>query len=395
MKIAILTPSFLPKVGGAQVFSYNIARQLALTGNTVHTYVPEDNFRALNPKFRELLRPLPRKFYGVARRVPWLGLRWAGHFLSRKQREERYDGWLVVATTPSGYVAATLHGKVPLVLRGSGEDIQKAPELDYGLRLSQDQERRISRTVRSCDKLIALTESVRSDFLELGVSNEDIAIIPNGVDLEWFKPDRDVGELRAELNWPRDRPVILTTGRHHRKKGFNLIPAIAELLRDQGLKFQWFLVGLGVDRLDEEIRARGLGDDVKTHGEVGVSYQPGQEWRFPDKKLVMMYQAADIYAFPSLLETFGMVQLEAMAAGAVVVSTDAPGCRDVVQHEENGLQAQAGDVESFARQLERVISNPELRADLSHKAQKFVQGYAWARVARQYEDVFQELIEKR
>ena len=196
MKIAILTPSFLPKVGGAQVFSYNIARQLASTGNTVHTYVPDDNFRNLAPGFRELLRPLPRKFYGVARRVPWAGLPWAGRFLYRKQKEEQYDAWLVVATTPSGYVASYLHGKVPLVLRGSGEDIQKAPELGYGLRLSQDQERRISRVVRSCDKLVALTESVRSDFLELGVPNEDIAIIPNGVDLEWFRPDRNINGIR-------------------------------------------------------------------------------------------------------------------------------------------------------------------------------------------------------
>ena len=148
-----------------------------------------------------------------------------------------------------------------------------------------------------------------------------------------------------------------------------------------------------MDRLDEEIQGRGLQDYVITQGEIGVSQQPSDEWHFPDKKLVLMYQAADIYAFPSLLETFGMVQLEAMAAGAVVVSTDAPGCRDVVRHEENGLQAQAGDVESFAHQLGRVISDPEFRADLSQKALMFVQEYSWAKVASQYEEVFQSLID--
>ena len=108
-----------------------------------------------------------------------------------------------------------------------------------------------------------------------------------------------------------------------------------------------------------------------------------------------MYQAADIYAFPSLLETFGLAQLEAMAAGATVVSTDAPGCRDVITHESNGLQAKAGDVDSFALQLSRLLGDPTLRAYISQNALRFADAYSWAKVGRQYEDVFEELILKR
>jgi glycosyltransferase involved in cell wall biosynthesis len=105
-----------------------------------------------------------------------------------------------------------------------------------------------------------------------------------------------------------------------------------------------------------------------------------------------MYQAADIYAFPSLMETFGMVQLEAMAAGAAVVSTDAPGCRDVIKHEQNGLQAHAGDVDSFVVQLGRLLEDQALREDLSAKGKAWVQDYSWANVANQYEAVFTALI---
>ena len=78
----------------------------------------------------------------------------------------------------------------------------------------------------------------------------------------------------------------------------------------------------------------------------------------------MMYQAADVYAFPSLLENFPMVLYEAMAAGAVVVATDAPGCHDVFRHGETGLQARAGDIDDFAYQLGSVLSDPELRQQL-------------------------------
>ena len=395
MKIAILTPSFLPKVGGHQVFTYNVARQLVAFGNTVCTYVPAEDFHALAPQFRSDLRPLPRRFFGFANRVPVLGLFWAQRYLLRRQRQESYDAWLVIVTSPSGLVASCLKGKVPIVLRASGADIQKAPELGYGLRIDSAQEAKIARTVKSYDRLVALTETVRTDFLDLGAADRDIVTIPNGVDLDWFAPERSAKEIRSELGWPSNETVILTTGRNHAKKGFNLIPSIAAKLRDEGFRFSWYVVGLGVGAISEEIRARGLQDCVFTHDEVGVDTSLGEEWRFPDVKLVNMYQASDIYAFPSLLETFGMVQIEAMAAGVAVVSTDAPGCCDVVKHEVNGLQTEAGDVDSFVDQLGRLLADPALRAYLSANGRRFVQAYSWPNVARQYEEVFEELIGRR
>ena len=395
MKIAILTASFLPNVGGAQVFAHNISRQLDASGHSVHVYVTRKNYLALSPPFRSLLRPLPGMYYRLVRRVPHLGLYWAQRYLRRRQWDENYDAWLVIVTFPSGYVGTCLRGVVPIALRASGEDIQKSPELDYGWRLDGAVEARISRIVRSYDRVVALTDSVRTDFAELGVSDEVIVTIPNGVDVERFTRGREVREIREELGWPDDRPVILTTGRHHRKKGFDLIPAMATHLRKQGFRFRWYLVGRDSDMIDREVRSRGLEDLVQTIGQIGVDEGPNGNWRFPDDRLVMMYQAADIFAFPSLLETFGMVQLEAMAAGVVVVATDAPGCRDVVIHEENGLQARAGDAEGFADQLGRVLSEPGLRNALSEKGREFVRAYSWEKVAKQYEALFQDLITSR
>lgn len=391
MKIAVLTSSFLPNVGGAQVFSYNISRWLEASGNTIRVYVPANDFRRLPPRFQDSVRPLPRGFYGLVERVQFLGLRRARRYLLREQRTEKYDAWLVVVTSPSGYVGACLRGKVPIALRASGEDIQKSPELAYGYRLNSALEAKIQRVIAAYDKVVALTESVRTDFLDLGAADRNIVTIPNGVDLDWFARSRDVAEIRTELQWPQDRLVVLTTGRNHRKKGFDLIPAIADRLRAHGLRFRWYVVGKGVNSIEDEVRARGLGEYVVPLGEVGVPDEPGVEWRFPDRKLVSMYQAADVYAFPSLLETFGMVQLEAMAAGTTVVSTDAPGCRDVVMHEENGLQARAGDVDSFAGQMIRVLEDANLRRSLADQGREFVQPYSWANVARQYETMFEEL----
>lgn len=395
MKIGVLTSSFLPKVGGAQVFSHNISRQLAASGHDVDVYVPSDQFHALSPRYRGPLKPLPWKLYGTVRRLRGLGLYRAARYLRGMQRRESYDVWLVVATYPSGYAATTLRGRVPLVLRASGEDIQRSPDLSYGLRLNATQEARIARTVVAYDRVVAMTEASRQDFGELGVPEERIATITNGVDAGWFRRDRPVPEIRSDLGWPNDRPVILTTGRNHHKKGFHLIPTIADKLRADGHRFAWYVVGLGTDRLDPEIRSRDLQEYVTTHPQVGVGQQTDAEWRFPDHQLVRMYQAADVYAFPTLIENFPMVQLEAMAAGAAYVSTDAPGCRELVRHDETGLQAPIGDVNAFAFKLGRALGDSDLRERLVNNAFDYVAACTWKAVAEHYVAVFKQVIDAR
>lgn len=392
MKIAILTQSYLPKVGGIQIFSHNISHQLSSQGHEVDVYVPSDFYSALGAPYRTLLKPLPWRFHGWVRRVPLLGIRWAGWWLKRQQAARQYDVWLAVGTYPAGYAAATLAGIVPIVLRASGEDIQKAPELGYGVRLNSSVENRLRRSTKSFDRVVAMTESVEQDFLDLDIAQAQIARISNGVDVDWFRLNADKTRARKELGWAEDRPIILTTGRNHRKKGFHLIPAIAQQLKDAGHLFHWHIVGRLTDELDAELNERGLNYCVTTHDEIGTRGGEHADWRFPDRDLVTMYQAADIYAFPTLLENFALVQLEAMAAGATFIGTDAPGCRELVAHGETGLQATAGDAASFAMQLALVLDDPVLRERLATNALAFAESCSWENVAAQYQGVFADVI---
>ncbi len=73
-----------------------------------------------------------------------------------------------------------------------------------------------------------------------------------------------------------------------------------------------------------------------------------------DQELVNVYHAMDVFSFTSQSETQGMVLAEAMAAGTPVVALDAPGVRDIVEHEQNGLLLMEEDTESFARALGRL-----------------------------------------
>ena len=392
MKIALLTPSFLPKVGGAQIFSHNISIALNNLGHDVDVYVPKHNFDELNKNFRKLLKPLPKYFYTLPRIMPTLGTYFSQKYLSYIQKKNKYDVWLIITTYPSGIIASSLKKDTTLILRASGEDIQKSEKLNYGVRLNNKKESEIKKTIQSYNSLVALTKSVVNDFIDLDASIESIEIIPNGVDLKLFQMTQTVENIRKKLTWPIDIPIILTTGRNHPKKGNDLIPEIAYKIKNCGIEFKWYIVGKGSEQINDKIKHLKLEKYIITLPPIIPTASNNNDWRFPNQKLVEMYQAADIFAFPSLLETFGMVQLEAMAAGTAVISTDAPGCKDVINDGINGLQARAGDIDHFAYQLNRLLNDQHLREKLIKNALEFVEDYKWENIAKNYENLFLKFI---
>ena len=106
---------------------------------------------------------------------------------------------------------------------------------------------------------------------------------------------------------------------------------------------------------------------------------------------------ADVAVFPSLYEPFGIVALEAMAAGTPVVVNDTGGLGEVVRHGENGLKASPGDIGSLADNILRLLSHPEEGEVLRNLAAREVEEvYNWGKIARQtlavYEEVWQEYL---
>jgi glycosyltransferase involved in cell wall biosynthesis len=96
---------------------------------------------------------------------------------------------------------------------------------------------------------------------------------------------------------------------------------------------------------------------------------------------------ADILILPSQAEGFGLVLIEAMAAGVPVIASDAPGIRDVVSHDTTGLLYPTGDTQALANAIQRLTQDPQLRARLTTAARAKVEStYAWNRVLPMYED---------
>jgi glycosyltransferase involved in cell wall biosynthesis len=127
--------------------------------------------------------------------------------------------------------------------------------------------------------------------------------------------------------------------------------------------------------------------------ELGVD-PDDREFRVPSTPLVELYKSADACVFPSLIETFAMINIEAMSAGIPVISTDAPGCIETIVDGVDGLSAKAGDPTDLARKMEHLQSSADLQAKLSAGGRESVRkSFSWDVVGRQFENLYFSLVD--
>jgi rhamnosyl/mannosyltransferase len=184
-----------------------------------------------------------------------------------------------------------------------------------------------------------------------------VVVIPFGVPLERFRSLTPAQAARAEhLKRTIPGPRILFVGRFVYYKGVEvLVDAIA---RSTGT-----LVLAGDGPLDASLRARASAR--------GVENRVVFAGRVSDEDLPAYYHAADVFVLPSIAKTeaFGVVQVEAMAAGLPVISTNLDtGVPWVNQDGVSGLVVTAGDDRALAGALDRLAADPGLRARLAHGA---------------------------
>ena len=217
--------------------------------------------------------------------------------------------------------------------------------------------RRLERLAFRCaDRVVVTTPQLR-DYVagEYGVPPERIAVVPNFVDMERFRP-------RPEIAPEAGR--VLFVGTFNSAKNLPaLIEAIARLPQAHLV-----LIGDGPLRAELEAQAAALGARVTFAG------------RMVNERLPEEIARAEVFVLPSHYEGHPKALIEALACGAAVVGTDVDGIRDVLRHEEIGLLCPPTP-EGIAAAIGRLLSDPALRARLGRAAREFaVREYSLERV---------------
>jgi glycogen synthase len=208
---------------------------------------------------------------------------------------------------------------------------------------------------------------------------DKVVVIPNGTGLpEQVRVDR--AAFRSSHVAVGER-LLFHIGRLVAEKGAGtLVQAFSSLVQHYDVK----LVIAGVGPYQEELRRQvenlGLNDQVSFVGWIS------------DEQAGAYYSVCDCAIVPSIYEPFGIVALEAMAAGAPLVVSDVGGLAEIVQHEVSGLKAPAGDAVALATQIGRVLSEPGLADRIAKQGQGRAREFGWDSVARKTAALYQEVL---
>jgi len=296
---------------------------------------------------------------------------------------QRMDSRLVHLPDPPGTPIdrrqpriVTCHDLIPLVLHK--EYLSPLP----GSRLLQRERDRAR--YKSAARVIAISEATRRDLIEqLGVSPERIDVVHHGVDHERFSPVEAPDELallQKELGI--STPYLLYLGAGDVRKNLPLFVrayARSGVAKDVSLVFAGPLSKRERARLQHEASAGGVAERVQLLG-------------YTDEKYVSpLYRQCLAHVFPSSYEGFGLTVLEAMACGAPTLTTAFSSLGEVAG--DAALKLSELEVEPFAQELLRLVSDAALREDLRRRGLAHAQGFTWQRCAAQTLGCYQRALD--
>ena len=307
---------------------------------------------------------------------PYLRL---GFDLAMKVRQDRPDLLHVQYTAPIGC-------SVPVVV--SVHDVSFLEHPEYFPRHHAWQlQYTVGRTVREAARVLTVSEFSRASILKgYGSLEEDkVVVVPNAASPVFRPVSREAAAAAVGQSHSLDGPFILSVGDlQPRKNQIGLIRAFAKLVRAYPqLKHHLVLVGKHTwfaDRVLKAARESGVADRIHFFGFV------------PDADLLQLYNACDVFVFPSYYEGFGLPVLEAMACGRAVVSSNTAALPEVV--DGAAILCDPYVVDEIVRAIADLLLDAELRARMERLGLQRAAHFSWKKSAQQTLEVFHEVAER-
>ncbi len=267
---------------------------------------------------------------------------------------------------PDG-VAAALLGKwlgCPVVISARGTDINLFP--DYLL-----PRKMIVWAANNAGEIITVCQSLKDKLVDLGVSEQKITVLSNGVDAQLFQPGNKIA-LRKQHNI--NQPTLLFAGNLIPLKGVDLIIQALTALPDYAL----IIIGEG----SEKTNLKQLATQLQVIDRITFINNISQA------QLVDYYTMADILLLPSSREGCPNVLLEALSCGTPVVTTSVGGTPDIVLDPVAGVLIEQRSSDALVSAIKHLFSN---MAD-THTIRSYAQRFSWTPIVTQQIDIYRSVI---
>lgn len=380
MKVAIVAPYFYPQVGGAEVYTINIARRLKAMGWDV-VIVTTGRSTSNTPESLEGMRVYRLKTLMKLSNTP-VGIGWRRE-LKRIFRAEQPD--VINSHTPVPYIAdmaQRVSAETPFLLtyhNDLAKDFLPAKILAWIAN-----QLLIGPTLRGSKCIIATSEYYARESSCLKRHKGSIRIVPPGVDISRFHPDVAVDpELSARYLGQRVVLFVGSLNKSHQHKGLNVLIHAFQRISRESPDTRLVVVGKGsgMDMYRSMADAAGIEEKIDFVGYV------------EDSQLPQYYRLATVFAMPSTnrSEGFGIAYIEANAVGTPVVGSKTGGIPYAVRHNETGILVEPNNADSLYQALRLLLDNPDLRKRLGEAGSKRVlDELSWNLSAERTSDIFKE-----
>ncbi|MFC1915841.1 glycosyltransferase family 4 protein [Chloroflexota bacterium] len=249
--------------------------------------------------------------------------------------------------------------------------------------------------MRRVGLVIAQSEEIKRRFISRSkVRPERISVIPEGVDVQLFKPGVNTDEIKTEYGL-KGKVVVLFVGRLSKTKGIEyLVKAANILVNDWGYRDVIFLL-VGPYQPPEAI-------DKPVNMKEMFQFMDNSQLRqnvlfagdFSHQELRKFYAACDIFVLPSIVDIFGLVITEALASGRPVIGTKVGAIPAQIKDGWNGFLIDPGDELQIAEKIKYLVDNPEERTRMGANSRRYAeQEFDWRKVTAKILLIYQQLNE--
>lgn len=381
--LLVADDNFLPVIGGAELAIYNIAKELSNRGfdvlvlcsglkgdNELVRKKYDINFRIV--RYTRFFRKLNTVFLLV--------------FILYFYLVKKYRIVHAHCTCRPGFACALLKKIIPLnyILTPHGRDIQRMPEINYGIRLNKKMDKRVCTALNKASFITSISSSILGELACIPDMNlRKVFSIPNGFDIKNFSKaiKYDIKEI---FKLPLDSIVLISVGRNHIKKNYSY-----------AIKSLKYLKAICPPEIWKRLVYIIVGKDVKENqnlvDELGLKNKVILSDPIFNDMLADCYRTSDLFLNPSLIEGFALVNLEAMAAGLPIIATNVPGNRDAI-NDKVGYLVDVNFPQQMADKILSLLKDRNMKNLLSQNAAIESQNYTWQKVVDKYVDLY-KLIE--
>lgn len=376
MRIAMVGDEFYPSMGGAPTYSAELGKALSELGaepivltHSYPGYPREEEFDGLKVKRLKgfvLSRVNRAASAGLIRRL-YENIKLGGFDVVHGQ--DIYSPMALIS------VFSAQKRKIPSLLTcHSIHRAGKIWQLVY---------KPVVSGMKRADSVIAVSGAAKSYCVSLGVPNDKIEVIPNGVDLSIFNTKVDGSAMRAKLGIARE-PLVVTAIRFVKRKGPGYLVSAFSKVLESVPNAKLAIAGSGPEAANLRAQIDKLGMEKSVKILIGLRREEVAE----------LMAAADVFVLPSLVESFGIVLLEAMAVGTPIVCTRTQGANEIVDDEVNGVMVPPSDSDALADAILRILNDSKLSRTLRKNGLKVVKDrFSWKKTAKMTLALYEKVCE--